>query len=103
MEFRKHLSNLIAYAKRHGLKRMVLFIDHAPAHKTDEVKKFLKDHPVFAVKFLPKKDPNSNPTECMVNKRMSSAVSVNRCHADYGALKRSTKKFLHNYNSIYAT
>lgn len=78
-------------------------MDHASAHKTDEVKRFMKDHPVFAVKFFGKKDPNSNPTECIVNKKLSSAVSVNRSHADYTDLKNKTKKFLSKYNSIYAT
>ena len=103
IEFRKHLSNIAAYAERQKLKKVIVFIDHAPAHKTDEVERFLKDHPVLVVIFLAKKDPNSNPTECLVNKRLSSAVSVNRCHADYTALKGATKKFLYKYNSIYAT
>lgn len=103
IEFRKHLSNIAAYAKRQRLKRVILFIDHAPAHKTEEVKKFFKQHPVFVVKFLGKKDPNSNPTEIIVNKRLSSAVSVNRCHADYPRLNDATKKFLRKYNSTYAT
>jgi hypothetical protein len=103
IEFRKHLSNVAAYAKRHNMKKLVFFTDHASYHKTPHVKKFLRNHPVFVVRFLPKKDPNSNPTECMVNKRLSSAVSVNRCHADYGVLKLSTRAFLRKYNSIYAT
>lgn len=103
IEFRRHLSNVIANARRRKLKKVILFIDGASYHKTPEVKKFLKEHPVLATKFLPKKDPNSNPTECMVNKRLSSAVSVNRCHADYNTLRQSTRAFLGKYNSIYAT
>jgi len=103
IEFREHLSSLAAYAKRHNIRRIILFIDHASSHKTEEVHRFLANHPVFIVKFLPKKDPNSNPAECIVNKRLSSAVSVNRCHADLPAMKTSAKKFLYKYNSIYAT
>ncbi len=103
IEFRRHLSNLVAHAKRHRLKKIILFIDDASYHKTPHVKKFLKEHPVLKIKKLPKKDPNSNPTECLVNKRLHATVGVNRCHEDLPALKTTTKKFLRNYNSIYAT
>lgn len=103
IEFRKHLSNLVAYAKRHGLKKIILFVDHATYHKTRHVKKFLKEHPMLNIRLLGLKDPNSNPTECLVNKRLSSAVNVNRAHEDLAALKHWTKKFLRKYNSIYAT
>lgn len=52
---------------------------------------------------LGKKDPNSNPVEGLVNKRLSSAVNVNRDCASVGELKTKTKKFLSKYNSIYET
>ncbi|MBI3035128.1 transposase [Candidatus Woesearchaeota archaeon] len=87
IEFRKHLSNLVAYAKRHIIKRIILFVDHAKYHETDEVMRFLKRHPCLKIKWLGKKDPNSNPTECLVNKRLAGAVAVNREHADLAALK----------------
>lgn len=103
IEFRKHLSNLVAHAKRRRLKRVILFIDAASYHKTPQVKKFLKNHPILKIKKLPKKDPNSNPTECQVNKRLHSAISINHHHADATALKTATKKFLRKYNSIYGT
>ena len=103
IEFRKHLSNLVAYAKRHKLKKIIVFVDDASYHKTPQVKKFVKDHPVLYIRKLPKKDPNSNPTECLVNKRLNSAVAVNRCHENLDALKTATKNFLRKYNSIYAT
>lgn len=103
IEFRKHLSNLVAYAKRHKLKRIILFVDHATYHKTDEVKRFVKNHPLIKIKLLGKKDPNSNPTEGLVNRRLAAAVSVNRNYANIGELKTKTKKFLKKYNSIYET
>ena len=93
IEFRKHLSNIIAYAKRHKLKKVILFIDDASYHKTPHVKKFVRQHPLLKIKKLPKKDPNSNPTECLVNKRLSAAVSVNQSHKDITSLKKATKKF----------
>lgn len=101
--FRRHLSSVAACAERRRLKRVILFVDHASSHGTDEVKKFLREHPVLRVKWLPKKDPNSNPVELLVNKRLSSAVSVNRCHAEATALKAETRRFLYKYNSNYVT
>lgn len=104
IEFRKHLSNLVARAKRHKLKRVILFIDHASYHDTPEVKHFIKEHKdILRIKFLGKKDPNSNPVECLVNKRLNSAVAVNRPHADIEMLEKAIRWFLGNYNSIYAT
>lgn len=65
--------------------------------------RFLRQHPLIKIRWLGKKDPNSNPTECLVNKRMAGAVAVNREHANLAALKEQTKKFLRKYNLIYAT
>ena len=94
IEFRKHLSNLAAYAKRKKLRRIILFVDHATYHKTPEVKKFLKAHTIFKLKFLGKKDPNSNPTERLVNRWLSAAISVNRNYINLQELKTKTKKIL---------
>jgi len=103
IEFRKHLYNVIAYAKRHGLRKIILFVDKASYHQTPQVKRYLKNHPILKVKYLPIKDPNANPTEGLVNKRLSAAVSVNRHHHDAHALKTAARNFLRKYNSIYAT
>jgi hypothetical protein len=78
IEFRIHPGNIVAYAHRHGIKRVILFVDHASYHKTPEVKLFVKQHPILKAILLGKQDPNSNPTECQVNKRLSGAVTVNR-------------------------
>ena len=102
-EFRLHLSNVLAHARRHGLKKVVLFIDHASYHKTPEVQRFFSKHSVFKRKFLGLKDPNSNPVERLVNKRLNSAVCVNYCHDSLDALTKETKSFLRKYNLTYAT
>lgn len=103
VEFRKHLYNLVAHAKRKKLKKIILFVDYATYHQTPEVKNFVKEHPIIKIKMLGKKDPNSNPTEGLVNKRLSSAVSVNRACQNLKELETKTKKFLSKYNSIYET
>src|SRR3989338_2465334 len=76
-EFRRHLSNVVAHAKRQGLKKIIFFMDYASYHQTSEVEKFFEAHPLFKAKMLGKKDPNSNPVEGLVNKRLNSAVGVN--------------------------
>jgi len=103
IEFRKHLSNLVAYAKRQSLKRIILFVDYASYHDTPQVRKFIVNHKVLRIKWLGKKDPNSNPVELHVNKRLTSAVNINRPNEDLPRLKQRTKKFLKYYNSKYAT
>ena len=104
IEFRRHLSNVIAYAKRHMLKKIILFIDRATYHKTPEVKKFVKEHKdILHIKFLGKSDPNSNPIESLVNRRLNSAVGVDRFHASIDVMTTAARNFLRKYNSIYAT
>lgn len=95
IEFRKHLSNVIAYAKRHNLKKVILFIDYASYHRTLAAKKFIKEHrDILRIKFLGKNDPNSNPIEGLVNKRLNSAVCVNRCQASIDVMTNATRDFL---------
>jgi len=38
--------------------------------------------------------PQQQPHRDLVNRRLSVAVSINRCHADYAALKGNTRFFL---------
>ena len=103
IEFRRHLSHLVDYAKRRKIKKIILFIDWATYHRTPAVKKFFRQHPLFKKIFLGKKDPNMNPVERTVNKRIASAISVNRCYSNRDKLRNATKSFLRKYNSIYAT
>jgi len=67
------------------------------------VKRFVQEHPLLKLKWLGKKDPNSNPTECLVNRKLAAAVNVNRSYQGMSELRSQTKKFLRKYNSIYAT
>ncbi len=104
IEFRRYLSNIVVYAKRHRLKKIILFIDKAIYHKTPEVKKFVKEHmDILHIKFLGKSDPNSNPIECLVNKRLNSAVGIDRCHASIDVMTTAARNLLRKYNAIYAT
>ena len=102
-EFRRHLSNVIAHAERLGAKRVMLFVDRASYHDTDEVKAFIRNHPLLEIRHLPKKDPNVNPVELNVNRKMSSFVQCNRCYYSTEELSASGSEFLSHYNSVYAS
>jgi transposase len=56
-EYKLHLSNVLQHARRRGAKRVILFADHAPCHKTKNVKRFVRRHPVLRVKLLAKRRP----------------------------------------------
>jgi hypothetical protein len=58
-EFKLHLSNLTQYAKRRGARMVMLFVDHAPCHKTKKAEKFIREHPVLGLKMLIKRGQTS--------------------------------------------
>ena len=102
-EFKLHLSNVMQYARRHGAKKVILFVDHAPCHKTKNVKKFIREHRMLKVKMLPKKAPNLNPVERKVNKPLKSAVCTNRSYSDIDDVVRNGRRFLRRYARSYGT
>jgi len=102
-EFKRHLSNVIAYAKRHGMKRVILFIDHVTYHKTKSVKRFIRNNLMLRLKFLPKRAPNLNPVEKLVNAPLKSAVCSNRCYYKIDDLVESTHRFLRRYKHNLCT
>ncbi|MDG6937971.1 MAG: transposase [Nitrososphaerota archaeon] len=67
MEYKLRPSNLLQ-----RVKRIIIFADHAPCHKTKNVKKLIRERrSVLRVKLLPKKAPNLNPVERLVDKQVS--------------------------------
>ena len=96
-EFKAHLSNVIAYTKRHHMKRIILFIDHATYHKTKNVKKFIREHPMLKVKFLPKRAPHLNSVEKLVNASMKSVVCSNRSYRSIEEVMTNTHRFFREY------
>jgi hypothetical protein len=102
-EFKLHLSNLLRYARRHRAKRVVLFVDHAPCHKTKNVKRFIRAHPILRVKRLPKRAPNLNPVERLVNKPLKSAVCTNRSYSRIDDVIKAGRRFLTKYKQTLGT
>ena len=91
------------YAKRRGAGKVILFVDHAPCHKTKNVKRFIREHSVLKVKMLPKRAPNLNPVERKVNKPLKSAVCTNRSYSDIDDVVRNGRRFLRKYARTYGT
>jgi transposase len=102
-EYKLHLSNVLQHAKRRGAKRVILFADHAPCHKTKNVKRFIRQHQILKVKLLPKKAPNLNPVERLVNKPLKSAVCTNRSYSDIDDAIRAGRILLTKYKLTYGT
>jgi hypothetical protein len=102
-EYKLHLSNLIQHAKRRKARKVVLFTDHAPCHKTKNVKRFIREHPMLKVKLLPKRAPNLNPVERLVNKPLKSAVCTNRSYSDIDDVIRAGRRFLTKYKQTFRT
>lgn len=102
-EYKLHLSNLLAHAGRRRAKRVILFADHAPCHKTKTVKRFIRAHPMLKVKLLPKRAPNLNPVERLVNKPLKSAVCTNRAYSNIDDVIRAGHRFLTKYKRTFGT
>lgn len=102
-EFKLHLSNLLQYAKRHSIKRVILFLDHANYHKTKNVRRFIRNHKILKVKFLPKKAPELNPIERLINKPLKSAISTNRSYQSINDVVREERLFLRKYQRTFGT
>lgn len=102
-EFKLHLSNILHYARRHHIKKIILFLDHAPCHKTKTVKRFIRKHPVLKTKRLPKKAPNLNPVERLINKPLKSAVCTNRSYYSIDHVVREEHRFLRKYQRTFGT
>jgi len=102
-EFKLHLSNLLQHAKRRGAKKVILFADHAPCHKTKNARKFIRDHPMLRVRRLPKRAPNLNPVERLVNKPLKSVVCTNRSYSDINDVIRAGRRFLTKYKRTFGT
>jgi len=103
-EFKHHLSNVLEHAKRLRAKKLVLFIDHASFHKTENVKKFIRNHrSILKVKRLPKRAPKLNPVEGGVNRPLKSAVCTNRSYHDIGEVVEETRSFLRKYKRTLGT
>jgi hypothetical protein len=102
-EFKLHLSNLIQHAKRHSIKRILLFIDHAPCHKTKTVKRLIRRYKIIKTKLLPKKAPELNPAEWVINRPLKSTVCTNRSYTSIHDVNHHTTDFLRKHRMTLRT
>ena len=103
-EFKRHLSNVLAHAKRLCAKKLILFADQATYHKSPAAKRFIRDHKsILKVKLLAKRAPRLNPVEYKVNKQLKSAVYVNKSYDGIEDVERETASFLRRYRQTLGT
>jgi hypothetical protein len=96
-EFKLHLSNLTQYAKRRGARMVMLFVGHAPCHKTKKVEKFIHSRASRAeVEDADKEGPNLNPVERLVNKPLRSVVCTNPPCSDIHDVTRAGRRLSRN-------
>jgi hypothetical protein len=85
------------------VKKVILFADHAPCHKTKNVRRFIRDHPILSVKRLPKRAPKLNPTEWIVNRPLKSVVCSNRSYKSMDEVDSNTVRFLRQHRTNLRT
>ena len=102
-QYKLHLSNVIQHPRRRRAKKVILFADHAPCHKTKNVKRSIRQHPMLRVKPLAKRAPNSNPVERVVNKPLKSVVCTNRSYSDVDDVITAGRRFLTKYRLTLGT
>jgi transposase len=98
-EFKLHLLNILQHAKRHGAKGVIIFIDHAPCHKTKHVRRFVREHEALKTRLLPKRTPQLNPMEWIVNRPLKSEVCSNRSYRSMDEVDRNTTHFLRQHRT----
>jgi len=48
---------------RHPQKKIIVYLDKGPVHRSKAVQKFLREHPQLEIRFLPPYSPDLNPVE----------------------------------------
>ena len=102
-EYKLHLTNVIQHAKRRGAKKIILFMDHAPCHKTKNVRKFIREHKILTTRLLPKRAPQLNPTEWIVNRPLKSVVCSSRSYKSIDEVDENTTNFLRQHRTDLRT
>jgi hypothetical protein len=102
-EFRKHVSNVFQHAKRHGTKKLVLFMDHAPCHKTQASRRLIRRYGIIRARLLPKRAPKLNPTEWIVNRPLNSYVCTNRSYSNIDDVNSRATDFLRKHRRNLCT
>lgn len=98
-EFKKHLTSLLRYMRRHGLKRLILIVDNATIHRSREAKRFLEKHKdEISFFYLPSYSPNLNEVEGRVNRKLKRDVCTNHTYGSIEELEDATRRYLRKYN-----
>lgn len=98
-EFKKHLTNLLRYMRRHGLKRLILIVDNATIHGSRETRRFLDRHKDKISPFhLPRYSPKLNEVEGRINKGLKRDICTNHTYQSIEEMEDAARQYLRNHN-----
>jgi len=97
-DFIDHVRSISHYVKsNNGVKRFILVIDNASFHISRKTKSFLtKQAQWLTVIYLPKRSPNLNPVETIVNRHLKKDIYANYNYQD---LTVAVTKYLRSMGS----
>ena len=98
-EFKGHLTNLLRHMKRHRLKRLILIMDNATIHRSEETMQFLERHQdKISPFYLPRYSPKLNEVDGRVNRRLKGDVCTNHTYQSIKELEDAARQYLRNHN-----
>ena len=100
-DFIDHVRSISHYVKsNNGVKRFILVIDNASFHISRKTKSFLtKQAQWLTVIYLPKRSPNLNPVETIVNRNLKKDIYANYNYQSEEDLTVAVTKYLRSMGS----
>lgn len=98
-EFKEHLTSLLRHMGRHGLRRLILIMDNATIHRSQETIQFLERHQdKISPFYLPRYSPKLNEVDGRVNRRLKGDVCTNHTYQGIKELEDAARQYLRNHN-----
>ena len=95
IDFIDHLRSIRNYIKKNKIKRFILVTDNASFHASRKTKQFIENQlHCLTVIFLPKRSPNLNLVETMVNRNLKKDVCANHNYATEDNLTNAVRRYL---------
>lgn len=101
LEFKEHLRSLLRHMRRHGLKRLILIMDNATIHRSQETRLFLEGHKELSPFYLPRYAPKLNEVEGRVNRRLKRDICTNHGYQSLEDLERDVRRYMRKINSYH--
>ena len=98
-EFKRHLTSLLGYMRRRGLKRLILIMDNATIHGSRETKLFLERHgDRISPFYLPRYSPQLNEVEGRINRGLKRDICTNHTYQSIEEMEDAARRYVRNHN-----